>query len=301
MKTPNKDLCFCTFAGGTVYRNLVKNLIGDLTKYAPGTPFILLTDKPSDFSDVENDDILIFGHKRQGVLCYHERRFAIAHALSKFNSCMYLDADVRICAPVPQNLSWLPGITARSCTSLIKHFRGRLDKTDPPRLSLVKEFNFYKDMAKKIGLDLEKDPITFVNEFLFVVTRDGGKEVEFLEQWQKLALYAELHQHHKHPAYAIGLAAAKIGFPIRHDTMEGLDFFDDRIEQVRIAKGQSDPEAKKKFFEEQKKIEYSNSSIFDKIVRKITKKIEYMYHSVRLRMTANVDDLNLSFRPTDPK
>ncbi|MEB3884269.1 hypothetical protein [Lyngbya sp. CCY1209] len=283
MKLQNRDFCFCTFAAGKVYRNLVKNLIQDCQKYAPGTPFILLTDRPGDFSDIKNNDVLIFGHKRQGVLCYHERRFAIANALSKFNSCMYLDADIRICALIPDNLSWFPGITARSCTSMMKHIRGRLDKTNPPRLTLVKEFNFYKDMAKKIGLDLEKDPITFVNEFLFVVTRDGGKEIEFLEQWQKLALYAELHQHHKHPAYAIGLAAAKVGFPIRHDTMEGIDFFDDRIEKVRIAKGQSDPEAKKMYFEVQKKIENSNSSIFDKIVRKITKNIEYIYHSVRLR------------------
>ncbi|MEB3282567.1 MAG: hypothetical protein VKK42_26980 [Lyngbya sp.] len=301
MKPQSRDFCFCTFAAGKVYRNLVKNLIKDCQKYAPGTPFILLTDRPDNFSEIKNNDVLIFGHKRQGVLCYHERRSAITNALSKFNSCMYLDADVRICAPVPENLSWSPGITARSCTSMIKHIRERLEKTDPPKPSLVKEFNFYEDMAQKIGLDLTKDPIMFVNEFLFVVTRDGGKEVEFLEQWQKLALYAELHKHHKHPAYAIGLAAAKVGFPIRYDTMEGLDFFDDRIETVRIAKGQSDPEAKQKYFEEQKKIEHSNSSIVDKIIRKIAKKIEYIYHSVRLRITANVDDLNLSSRPTDPE
>lgn len=293
MNQQNIDFCFCTFASGKLYRDLVKNLIGDFKKYAPGIPVILLTDKPSDFHDRHNDNLVILGHKRQGILSYHERRFAIAYALSKFNSCMYLDADVRICAPIPDKMLWSPGITARSCTSLNKHFRERLDKTDPPRPNLLKEFIFYKDTAQKLGLDLEKDPMTFVNEFLFVVTRDNGKEVEFLEQWQKLALYAELNKYHKHPAYAIGLAAAKVGFPIRHDTMDGLDFFDDRIEKVRIAKGQSDPDAKKQYFEDQKTIELSNSSILDKIIKKISKKIEYTYHSLRLKLTVNIDDLNL--------
>lgn len=293
MNPKNINFCFCTFASGQVYRDLVKNLIEDLKKYAPRIPIILLTDKPSTFRDCQNENLVILKHKRQGILSYHERRFTIAHALSTFNSCMYLDADVRICAPIPENRVWSPGITARSCTSLNKHFQERLNKTNPPRPSFLKEFNFYQDTAQKIGLDWENDPMTFVNEFLFVVTRDNGKEVEFLEQWGKLALYAELNKYHKHPAYAIGLAAAKVGFPIQHDTMEGLDFFDDRIEKVRIAKGQSDPEAKKQYFEDQRKIEMSNSSILNKVVKKLSKKIEYTYHSVRLKLTTNVDDLNL--------
>lgn len=119
MNKQENNFCFCTFAAGPIYRSLVKKLVSDIEKYAPGIPFILFTDKPSEFSN--NSHVLVFQHKRQGILCYHERRFAIAQALSMFNSCMYLDADVRICAPVPQDIvarKWLPGIITKATRQL---------------------------------------------------------------------------------------------------------------------------------------------------------------------------------------
>lgn len=286
----NQDFCFCTFAANKVYRNLAKELASDLGKYSPGTTFIIFTDNPSEFSNYSN--VLVFKHKRQGVLYYHERRFAIAKALSMFNSCIYLDADVRICAPVPEDMQWLPGITARSSTTMIKHIQGLLKKTDPPRPSIIKLFEFIKKMGQKLDLDVESDQVTFINEFLFVVTKDAGKEVEFLKQWEKLALYAEVNGYHKHPAYAMGLAAAKVGFPVRHDVMEGIDFFDDRIERVRISKGQSDPKAKQVYFETQKKIEYPKRSIAEKIIIKVGKYVEYYYHLIRLIITTTIKDFD---------
>jgi hypothetical protein len=145
-------------------------------------------------------------------------------------------------------------------------------------------------------LDLEADQVKFINEFLFVVTRDAGREVEFLKQWEKLAIYAELNGLHNDPAFAMGLAATKVGFPVRNDVMEGLDFFDDRIEAVRIAQGQSDPEAKKVYFEMQKKLEYPHRSIPQKIMRKIGKSIEYGYHSSRLKTTSLLKDFDFYYR-----
>jgi hypothetical protein len=295
MNKEEKHFCLCTFAAGPIYRSLVKNLVSDIEKYAPGTPLILFTDKPSEFSN--NSHFLVFKHRRQGVLCYHERRFAIAKALSMFNSCMYLDADVRICAPVSQDIvarEWLPGITARSCTSMTKHFRTLLNDSHPP--SMVRKFEFTKKMARKLDLDLEADQVPFINEFLFVVTRDAGREVEFLEQWGKLATYCELNGIHNDPAFAMGLAATKVGFAVRHDVMEGLDFFDDRIEAVRIAKGQSDPEAKKVYFEMQKKLEYPHRSTPQKIMRKLGKFIDYGYQSTRLKTTTLLKDFDFYYR-----
>jgi len=295
MNKEEKNFCFCTFAAGPIYRSLVKNLVSDIEKYAPGTTFILFTDKPSEFSN--NSHVLGFKHKRQGISFHYERRFAIAKALSMFNSCMYLDADVRICAPVSQHIvarEWLPGITARSCTSMTKHFRTLINDSPPP--SMVRKFEFTKKMARKLDLDLEADQVPFINEFLFVVTRDAGREVEFLKQWEKLATYCELNGIHDAPAFAMGLAATKVGFPVRHDVMEGLDFFDDRIEAVRIAKGQSDPEAKKVYFEMQKKLEYPHRSIPQKIMRKIGKFIDYGYQSTRLKTTSLLKYFDFYYR-----
>ncbi|WP_228061991.1 hypothetical protein [Coleofasciculus sp. LEGE 07081] len=179
---------------------------------------------------------------------------------------------------------------------MIKHIKQRINKTNPPRPSLIRQFEFYQRMAKKLGLDIKTDPIIWIYEFLFVVTRDSGKEIEFLKYWGKLALYAELHGHHKHPAYAIGLAAAKAGLPIRHDVMNGIDFFDDRVEKVRISKGQSDSNAKQMYFEAQKALENPQGSISKKAMNKVVKYMEYGYHSTRLKVTTLIEDFDFYYR-----
>lgn len=287
------DLCFCTLAFGNTYRSLAKELAKDLEQYAPEIPFILFTDKVSEFKAHKN--VLAFSHRRRGVLLYHERRFAIAKALSMADSCMYLDADVRICAPVPTTLKWLPGLTARSCTSMNKHIQGRITKTSSPRPEIIKVIELYKKMASKIDLDPEDENIKFINEFLFVLTRDSGREIEFLDLWGRLALYAELHGMYKHPTYAMGLAAARVGLTVRHDLMEGLDFFDDRIEKVRISNGESDPAAKEKYFKTQKEIENRYRSLPYKAVDKVLRFFRHHYHTNRLRATTFLSDRNFYY------
>lgn len=293
MNLEQKEFCICTYVGGNTYRDLAKNLIADLAKYAPEIPFIIYTDKPQDFENYSN--VLAFAHKRQGVWYYHERRFAIQKALSMFKSCMYIDSDVRICAPIPER-EWLPGITARSCTGMTKHFQERINKTNPPSEAAMKKFELYKKMAKKLDVDIEKEKVTWVNEFLFVVTRDSGKEEEFLKNWEKIAMYAEVNGLHKHPAYAIGLAATKANLEIRHDVMEGVEFFDDRIEKIRISKGEASSKDKLEYFETQNKIENPRNSIGKKIFKKVNKSVEYLYHSMRLKLTTMLSDYNFYYR-----
>ena len=293
MNLEQKDFCICTYVAGKTYRTLAKNLIGDLAKYAPEIPFIIYTDKPEEFKKYNN--VLVFGHKRQGVLYYHERRFAIQKALSIFKSCMYIDSDVRICAPIPQR-EWLPGITARSCTGMIKHFQERINKNDSPSAKLLKKFEFFKKMAKKMDVDIDTEEVTWINEFLFVVTRDFGREEEFLKNWEKISLYAEVNGLHKHPAYAMGLAATKANLAVRHDVMEGVDFFDDRIEKIRISKGEASPKDKLEYFKTQNEIENPRHFILKKIVKKLNKSVEYLYHSVRLKVTAILSDYNFYYQ-----
>lgn len=294
LPTEQNNFCFCTFAGGDVYRALAKNLASDLKKFSPGTPLVLFTDRAQDFAEFDN--VIAVQHRRQGVKFYHERRFAIAKALSMFESCIYLDADVRICAPVPSNLSWKPGITARSCAAMMKHIQERMYQGDAPRPEWVKNFKLYQTMAHKLGLDITLNEMTWVNEFLFVVTRDSGRELEWLDLWGKLAQYAEVQGMHKHPAYAMGIAAAKVGFPIQHDLMEGIDFFDDRIERCRISKGESDPEAKRQYFQVQGSIEYPDRSLLDRATRKIHRNVDYFWNLARLKVKALFEDFRFYYR-----
>lgn len=289
-----RNFCFCTFTSGATYRALTKLLARDLEKYAPEISFIILTDKPDDFSQHKN--VCAFEHKRQAISYHHERRFAIAKSLEKFHSCMYLDADLRICAPVPQNMNWLPGITARSCTYMINHIKEQIDKKDPPRPQALDDFKFYKKMARKVGLDIETDRVMYLNEFLFVVTRDDGKELEFLKYWDKLAIYSALNGHFEDPGFPIGMAAKKAGLELRLDRMDGLDFFDDRVEKIRISKGQSDLASKKEYFDAQYRIENSQRPFLQKMIGKIRKTVDFYYRSIRLNIVTALEDFNFYHR-----
>lgn len=281
MNQEKKDFCFCTLAFSETYRTLALELAGDLQKYSPETVFIVYTDKPQQFKDCSN--VLVFKHRQKGVFCYHERRFAIAKALSLYNSCIYLDADVRIVAPVSPDLKWLPGITARSCDNLVAHHNRMIYKNGSPRLDKLKNFEIIQKTAQNLDVNLEE--VTYLNEFLFVVTRDAGRELEFLKQWEKIALSFELQGLHKGPGNAMGIAATKVGFPIRHDVMEGISFFDDRIERERIKKGQADPNASLIYFEKQKSVELAKRSPTQKALLKLNRTAAYLYHSARLRIT----------------
>jgi hypothetical protein len=288
------DFAFCTLAFGATYRALAKQLVTDITTHCPHIPLVLYTDKPADFRDCRN--VLLFKHKRQGVLCYHERRFAIAQALSMFRSCMYLDADVRLCAPIPETIQWQPGLTARSCSLMTKHIQERLhNRNQQTQSKILKTLTFAQHLAEKVGVDIEANQVMFINEFLFVVTRDDGREQEFLDLWGKLALYAELRGHHKHPTYAMGIAAAKTGFPVHYDVMPGIEFFDDRIEKVRIQQGQSTPDAKHHYFETQKRLEQRKRSLVDKLLTHAEKQLSYHYHLNRLRLGTLLSDRNFYY------
>lgn len=290
MNLEQKNFCFCTYTSGSTYRALTKLLVEDLAKYAPGIPFIIFTDQPNDFQGYEN--VWVYKHNRKGIKAHNERRFAIEKALSLFNSCLYLDGDVRICAPIPQEFitkKWLPGITARSCGDLVQHIQSRMMIDGKLRPKVVQKMELVKTLATRLGLNLEKQPVPFINEFLFIVTRDSGKENEFLKLWGKLSYYVELNGFTS-PTLSMGLAATKLKFPVRHDKLEGLDFFDDRIETVRIANGQSDLQAKKEYFEAMRNIEQKPLSTWEKINKKLMSKIEYYWNYSRVKTGVLFDE-----------
>jgi len=277
------EFCFCSLALGHKYRSLALLLAKDLEKYSPHTSFIVLTDHPSDFSQQPN--VLAFKHRQQGVSCYHEKRFVIAKALSMFNSCIFMDADMRILAPVPQDMEWLrmPGVTARICDFMPERYSKVFDKT--ASVKICREFKVTQKAAEKFNLELN-DQVKFVYEFLFAITKDAGKEIDFLNSWDVLAPYFELNGIYDAEGNAIGLAAAKAGLRVRWSAMDGVSFFKDKTELVRIQKGQSKMEEMSKYFDQQRMLEYPSRSIFERIVVKLGKIIKNLYNLVRLRIAS---------------
>ena len=289
------SLCFCTAAFGRDYIELAKLLAKDLHQFAPNRVFVVLTDRPQAFQDYPN--VRAIQHQCRGVLSYHERRFAIHYALSIAPSVMYLDADVRICAPIPDNLDIYPGITARSCGSWYKHMQERFDR---PSLSpkCKQDKSIIKKMAKKMDISLDDPELKFINEFLFVVTAYKGREQEFLKRWGELAIYADTLGMHKHPTWAMALAARKSEFPIHRSEMNGLDFFDDRIETIKIRKGQSSPEAKAEYFQQQNEIQERPKQSLKRLSNPIVQKILLFYNQARVRLIATLSPSTLIDYPS---
>lgn len=217
------EFCFCTLAFGKRYCSLALLLAKDIEKYSPNTYLVVLTDIPDKFNKQTN--ILAFKHRQKSVKLYHDKRFVLEKGLSLFGSCIFIDADMRILAPVPQYLEWLkiPGIAARSCEAMCKRYgpfmEGNLNAKGSKEF---KEFIVTQKAAKK--LDIELKNVKHLQEYLFTITKDSGKETEFLKQWAILAPFYELNGVYAGEGNAIGLAAAKAGLQVRWSEMPGISF-----------------------------------------------------------------------------
>ncbi|MEH2121177.1 hypothetical protein [Nostoc sp.] len=280
-----QQFCFCTLALGKVYRGLASLLAKDLELYSPNTAFIVLTDNPQEFS--KYPQVLAFQHQQQGVKCYHDKRFAIAKALSLFNSCIFIDSDMRILAPVPEYIEWLlePGISARACMDMPKKFAKALTKTDK---YFSREIEVIKKAAQFLNLDPECENVTFVHEYLFSVTKSTGKEIEFLETWEILAKYFELNGVYEGEGNAIGLAAYKAGLPVRWSEMSGISFFNNKTELIKIQKGQSNMDEMLTYFQDHGKLAHPKRSILEKIVFKLSKAIMHIYRAIKYRVVTSL-------------
>jgi len=191
------DYTFCTLALGQRYCLLAKKMSENLSQYSPGHKLVVLTDDPKVFSNC-NNVIPMFFRQRSVLHCYHDKRFAIEHALQLSDTAIMIDVDAGFEDEIA-NLTFQPGIECSS-ENLIKH----VTKWTPERLGTL-----YK-VAKKIGVDIES--ADWIGEAVFVVTKDGGKEQEFLKFWGQIGRYLELNKIHAGSGNAIGLAAAKVGW-----------------------------------------------------------------------------------------
>lgn len=279
----NKKHCFCTLALGKRYRSHALLLAQDIEKYAPGTKLVVLTDQPKIFSNYSQ--VLAFEHQQQSIGCYHDKRFVIAKALSLFNTCIFVDADIRILDNIPSYIEWLPGITARSCASLIKHNQAYINSVnDTHKPKRIRDLAILNKLSKKLDIDLENPNTQFVMEMLFAVTRQDGREIEFIKHWETIANYCELNGFYNAEGYAIGLAAAKAGLPVKWNAMEDIVYFKDWVEKHKVQKGKANLDEKLIYFQQHEAIEYQKTSIIQKLKRKLDKYIGYYYRYWCLRI-----------------
>ncbi len=268
-----QQFCFCTLALGAKYRDLAKDLAADLEKFS-SNPLVILTDRPDDFDQCSN--AVVFKHYQQSVACYHDKRYVIAKALSLYDACVFVDADMRILKDVAP-IKWQPGISARSCTNILRHYEpvaGRPDR--------VKRMQLIGKISQKLNLDLEQ--VNFVSEFMFVVTKDSGKEMKFLELWEKIGNYFELNGVYDSEGSVMGLAAAASGLPIRHHEMPEIEFFNDKIDAIRIKKRQVNAAHLQAYFENHKQKAYRERSLFEKVTARIGKFLRHFYALARLQV-----------------
>ncbi|MBD2201098.1 hypothetical protein H6G33_00585 [Calothrix sp. FACHB-1219] len=296
MATSKLEFCFCTLAFGNRYISLALLLAKDLEKYSPNTCLVVLTDNTDNFNKQTN--VLAYKHKQQSVKLYHDKRFVLEKALLLFDSCIFIDADMRILKPVPQDMTWLkvPGISARACEAMCKRYgpfmQGNIDAKDSKEF---KEFIVTQKAAKKLDIELKNETVKHLQEYLFTITKDSGKETEFLKQWEILAPFYEINGVYAGEGNAIGLAAAKAGLQVRWTEMPGISFFKDRTELIRIENGQSKMEEMSIYFEQQIMLEHPQYSLLQKIGIKVSRFLKFLYNLLLVRVVT-LKDFNFYYR-----
>ena len=265
-----KEYCFCTLAVGKRYRTHARILAKDIQDQAPLVTFVVLTDEPADFEEYSH--VIAIKHRLQSVKGYHDKRFVIEKSLERFDTCVFLDSDMRIIGPVPKKLEWLPGITVRTGCNILKHNM---------ETKLRPEFALIEQIAKKLDINLQET--TWFHEFMFVVKKQAGAEQVFLKLWQDISYVFEMQRIYDGEGNVMGLAAAKAGLTVRIDSEDRFPFFKDNIERARVKMGQSDLKEKQIYFDKHKQIEYPKRTVMRKIIDKITQKAVLFYRFLRLK------------------
>lgn len=233
----SKNFCFCGLALGKKYRDCAIEVAKDLERYHPEVTYLILTDNPQEFA--KHSNILAIEHKQKSVLFpYHDRRFAIQEALTRFDVTIQIDTDIRLLKPLvaPQEFASLSGILGRT-----ENLQQHLAKYQPQNLSC------YRNVARKLDLDMTRIP--YLGEFIFVVTRDNGNELDFVEYWGEIARYLELHKIHGADGPAMGLAAVKAGLNVVHSNWSS-SIEHDFVNHLKFSSGKN--RTQKTFFEQLK-------------------------------------------------
>lgn len=215
------SVCFCTLAIHPAYRKRARLLCTD----APHVPWVILTDEPSDFSDLPVRAIqhsptgpmaihylsnLTTTGEGRSAAAYHDKRFAMIAGLKDFDTAVYVDADSRITnLPkidfFPNGLAVLPVVR----NNIAEHLKTWGSWRSP----------FFVELARNLT---GKTDILYVapwcHEALMALTKDG-REKQFFEAWSRGAEFMQSRKVYSGEGGVVGLAAAYTGWTVDFDSL----------------------------------------------------------------------------------
>jgi hypothetical protein len=217
-------VCFCTLAIHAPYRRRARLLCADATT----VPWIVLTDEPDDFVDLNVRAIrhaptgpmavdylarLAPTGEGRGAAAYHDKRFALLAALENFDTAIYVDADSRIAAlrppgVFPAGIAVLPVVRR----SIAEH----LETCGSWRLEI------FAELAEQLtGNANILQTAQWCHETMVAVTRDGN-ESSFFAAWTSGANFLQARGIYSGEGGVIGLAAAYAGWNVDHEALSDI-------------------------------------------------------------------------------
>jgi hypothetical protein len=163
---------YCTLALGNEHAGYARFLADDLREY--GQTLAVLTDRPDFFRRCRNVIARDFPRER---FSYHDKRFALLLALEHDNTAIFVDADCAIRFGAPH---------AAVASALNHDFPPGFHGWHIGSLGLYEEYAQVEALAREWGLHFDRDQVVY-QEILFALTREGGREQRFFENWARFA------------------------------------------------------------------------------------------------------------------
>ncbi len=274
--------CFCTLALGKKYAYLAKQMAGDLARFAPETKLVVLTDYPEVLESDTN--IIPIAHKKRSVLGYNDKLCVVHKSLEIAESCILLDADMRILAPVHLDDSiFTPGIKAyrirRWGYSDHQAHSGEADswkKEDHRTMRLL---------GKEYNLQQADTEIPFIVEFLVAFTR-SDKLQDFLRAWNDIAVFCEKNGVFIHEGFSIGLAAHLTGYPFCETHFQGFKFFEPWISYQELVDGRLTQEEYDAIYPSIHQYKYKEFQVskFVSVINKVERRFNRYQRFLKVRM-----------------
>ena len=191
-----RTFAFCTITYGDKYLKLGDNIINQLTSL--GHTFYVLTTDPERYTSNANVVAVKYTHS---YFSFHQKRLIIRECLKKFDTAIFLDADVvlqgdfdfKSLESVPPGLHIFATFGNIGLTFL--------NTDNPPcrgpNLRNTKYGNDGRRLLDALGFKYIRDfhgTPDYLEHFLegkWMISRDGGREQLFLDNWEKIANLCE--------------------------------------------------------------------------------------------------------------
>ncbi len=219
MSQSTNKACFATLALGPQHIFHARQLAMDLEFFAPAHSLLVLSDQPHAFD--KHPNVRALRHQQQSVFrCFHDKRFLIDASLHHAGTCIVIDSNVRILAPIAADAfeDLEPGISAAHLYSIESKWRSdennREHASKKEQASLSREKHIVGKALRVIGTT--PNEARFPQEYLYAIKgSDKATQVrEWLGAWSNLAHYFDFHRLPWSEGFGIGLAAAATAMPV---------------------------------------------------------------------------------------